>query len=33
MSTVKGQEFREIIRLKSAEIEGKIRILDKTPNI
>ena len=33
MSTVKGQEFGEITKLKSAEIEGKIRILDKTPNI
>lgn len=29
MSTVKGQEFGEITKLKSAEIEGKIRILDK----
>lgn len=29
MSTVKGEEFGEITKLKSAEIEGKIRILDK----
>lgn len=29
MSTVKGQEFGEMTKLKSAEIKGKIRILDK----
>jgi superfamily I DNA/RNA helicase len=33
MSTVQGQEFEEITKLKSAEIEGKIRIIDKTPYI
>jgi superfamily I DNA/RNA helicase len=33
MSTVKGQEFGEMTRLRSAEKEGKIRILDKIPNI
>lgn len=33
LSTVKGQEFKEMTRLRSAEKEGKIRILNKTPNI
>ncbi len=33
LSTVKEQEFREMTRLKSAAIEGKIKILNKTQSI